>query len=148
MNFEYKGEHHCDAAVIICVDFRFTDAYLAGVKETFGIRTFDMWAVPGAAKNFVDPSNESFAQSLIEKIKQVSVGLHNIKKIIVLDHADCGAYGGRNAFENLDAENSKHSEDLQKTREVLGKHFPDLEIHTGIAALNEEQTEVEVIEFI
>lgn len=147
MDFKYKGEHSCDAAVLMCVDFRFTEYYLEGVRKTFNIETFDTWAVPGAAKNFVDPDNKAFAEALIAKIKQVSVGLHDIKQIIVLDHADCGAYGGRKAFESIESESHKHNEDLEATRAILKEHFPDQEIKIGIASLSEDETQVEIVEF-
>lgn len=144
MDFKFKDAHHCDAAVIMCVDFRFTQYYIDGVKETFGIETFDTWAVPGAGKNFVAGADDSFAAALIEKIKTVSVGLHDIKKIIVLDHADCGAYGGRKAFQNIETETNKHAEDLAEAKKVLHAEFPELEILTGIAALSEDQSQVTI----
>jgi carbonic anhydrase len=146
MNFGYKDAHHCEAAVITCVDFRFQDIYRKGITEVFGITDYDLWAFPGAAKNFVSPAEQEFAAAMIAKIQAVSVGLHNIKQLVILSHEDCGGYGGRKSFQSCEVEYNKHAEDLQAAKEMLQEHFPGITVRIGLARLAEDESEAGVVE--
>lgn len=148
MNFNFKGKNFCDTAVLTCVDFRFRDIYKKGIEEVFEIENYDIWAVPGAGKNFVDPNNKEFALALITKIKEVSSGLQNIRELVVLNHQDCQGYGGRQAFKNLEAETIKHTEDLRAAKEVLEKEFPGVNVRIGLAMLSEDKDKSAVVEII
>lgn len=136
-----KGEHDCEAAVIFCVDFRFWRETLNFLQEELKLDSFDLWTTPGCAKGILD---EASGQIIKEKIKAVSAGLHHIKKIILVNHADCGAYGGRQAFPSIEEEKQTHLQDLTKAREMLQVELLDLEIVAAYADLDPEQKEVEI----
>jgi len=73
-------------------------------------------------------------------LKQIEIAkrLHGIKRVILVAHEDCGAYGGKKAFTNEEAEFSKHKEDLVKAKEIILTKFPDLEVDFVFARIKEE----------
>ena len=48
-----------------------------------------------------------------------SLKLHHPKRIILMTHSDCGAYGGKAKFESDDAETETHRRELTAAREAL-----------------------------
>lgn len=144
--FIFQNRHHADAALMVCVDFRFRETYLKAAKEVFGLETFDLWTIPGVAKIFSAPEEENFREIILTKIKKVSIDLHQIKKIILINHADCGAYGGRKYFANSVLEKEAHATDLKKAREILKNNFPDLEINLGYLDILGDEVAVEEIQ--
>ncbi len=147
MKFYYKNIHSCDAAVLRCVDFRFWDNFDELLKQKFNIKSYDLWCLPGAGKIFLDKENQDFADTLLEKIKNVSIKLHNIKELIILNHQDCGGYGGRKAFLNIEDEFNKHKTDLLQVRNILQEKLPNIKIRIGLITLDEQEEEFDIIEF-
>lgn len=120
-------QHECPLAVIKCVDWRFRESDQQFVEEVLGFSHFDLYAWPGSAKE-VNNGN-GFKKSLVEKILQVSKNLHQIKKLLLLWHHDCGAYGGVKNFASVAEEEQIYQKDLRAVRELLAKELPqDLEI--------------------
>ncbi len=119
-------KHHCSTVVVGCIDFRFREANDAFVEETFKDKDFDTINFPGGGKNFVadTPERESF----VKAIEKVCVGLHDVKRIVIMNHWDCGAYGGSKHFHDAAAEEAQHVQDLEIARAFLQERFPDLEI--------------------
>ena len=68
----------------------------------------------------------------------LSKKLHDIKKIILMNHSDCGAYGGKAAFASSDAEYVTHADDLKKSKEVILGFYPNVEIKTVLAKITPE----------
>ncbi len=120
-------EHECPLAVIKCVDFRFRVSDQEFVEKGLGYKNFDLYAWPGSAKDVL--KNNGFKMSFIANIVAVSKNLHNIKKLLLLWHWDCGAYGGSKNFNDASLEEQTYIKDLQTVKEMLVKELPnDLEI--------------------
>ena len=51
----------------------------------------------------------------------IAVRLHHIKKVVLINHEDCGAYGQEGTAE-------KHAQDLQNAKEKILIKFPDLAV--------------------
>lgn len=103
--------HSCEVIIITCIDFRFQDYINKWIKENFKPKTYDRGAFAGAAK------------SLGTILNQVETAhkLHHIKRAVVINHEDCGAYG-REGHVN------KHIEDLQKAKKIILEKIPNLEV--------------------
>jgi carbonic anhydrase len=68
-----------------------------------------------------------------------TVDLHHIKRLIVLDHRDCGAAKiafGEAAIATPEKETATHRQVLDRLREQVAKRQPHLEIETGLMALD------------
>lgn len=142
-SFKFKNIHSCDAVVLTCIDFRFWRETLEFVEQELGIRTFDFPSLPGAAKAI----NECVADTdLAMKCIGVPCELHHVKKIVIVNHADCGAYGGSAKFEgDADAEQKFHEGELQKAKEKIQQKYPDKEYVLVYAKLTDEGENIEFL---
>ena len=60
---------------------------------------------------------------------EIAERLHHIKKIILINHEDCGAYGESGTAK-------KHTEDLRNATAKIQQLYPDLEVQTYYLYLN------------
>ncbi|MFH0873994.1 MAG: carbonic anhydrase [Candidatus Komeilibacteria bacterium] len=118
--------HHCDLAVLKCIDFRFREADQKFIQETFGVRDFDLITWPGAAKAIV--TDELMREQTVNVLKNVCIGLHGIKKLVILNHWDCGGYGGSKAFASAEVEADTYNKDLIQAKQLLETHLAGVEI--------------------
>ena len=68
-----------------------------------------------------------------------SIKLHKIKKIIVINHKDCGAakiVNGKKKFNSI-IENKIHKESFRKIKKVLNSRYPALKINFKILSLKD-----------
>ena len=69
---------------------------------------------------------------------ETSVKLHNIKKLIVINHRDCGAakiINGKKEFSSIN-ESKAHKTSFQKLKRIFKKKYPKLSIELKIISLN------------
>lgn len=111
--------HSCEGLIITCIDFRFQEFINQWIAKNFQTKTFDRVAFAGGVKDFVN----------IFKQIEISKRLHDIKKIVLINHEDCGAYGESGTPE-------KHAEDLKAAAGKIKEKYPDLEIETYYLRLN------------
>ena len=136
MEFNDLNKHQAEAILITCIDFRFHQAVLEYVKKNLAV-DFDLLTIPGVAKNFA--LGNGLAQQSKDIIKNVSLPLHHIKKIILLNHWDCGGYGGSASFSAPEAEEQKYQADLKQAREILTNDFPELQVIIGYSKVQNGQ---------
>ncbi len=124
--------HTCQALIVHCIDFRLQQAVPKYLEDQNILGTSDIVSVAGGVKNL------DFVMSQVE----ISKRLHNINKIILMNHTDCGAYGGKSAFTNEAEEFSKHSHDLKDARNEIQAKFPDLQVKTLLAKITQQGIEI------
>jgi len=69
----------------------------------------------------------------------VALKLHNIKKVIVIDHRDCGAYKvilGEDFSKDPVKEKSIHTEKLSALANMIKAKYPTLEIELHLMDLS------------
>ena len=123
-----REQYECDAAVVWCFDNRF-DLGLRKFLKRIGVGYSDVIKVAGGAKCLASPENESERGFILEQIRK-SMRLHATKKVILMVHSDCGAYGGLNgAFRgDAQAEAAHHEKELQAAAARLREALPELEV--------------------
>lgn len=137
--------HECPLAVIKCVDFRFRKSDQEFVERGLGFEDFDLYCWPGSAKDVL--KNNGFKTSFVEYIVSVSRGLHNIRKLLLLWHWDCGGYGGSKAFSSASEEEAAYIRDMTTVREMLKKELPeDLEIILAFSKVSPQGLEYNIVE--
>ena len=77
--------------VLSCIDYRFVDKTIEFLKQDCCIDSFDHTILAGASLGFNQNDYTSWRLTLLNHI-DLAIKLHDIKKIIVVDHEDCGAY--------------------------------------------------------
>ncbi len=122
--FKYQNVHSCEAVVLTCIDFRFWRETLEYVEKELAIRSFDFPSLPGAAKAINDCMSD---QDLAMQCVSVPCDLHQAKKLVIVNHADCGAYGGAKKFNgDSEAEQKFHEAELKKAKAKVLAKYPDL----------------------
>jgi carbonic anhydrase len=112
--------HRCSTLVICCIDFRFQEFIRSFLnKEVAG--DYDLVSVAGSSKNFAMKKEQEF---LIKQL-EISLKLHNIDKVYLINHQDCGAYGDEDISDSNE-ELERHLLDLKESRMIISNLFPQL----------------------
>jgi len=138
--FAHNGQHTCRGAVMTCIDFRFWPAVAEFIKSHFGWDSYDLITVPGAAKTV----NED--RTLAIDSLTVSCELHQAKTLVIINHADCGAYGGAKRFASQAAEEEFHRQALGEARAKLSEEFNGKKVITIFARLDDAGQNIEFVE--
>jgi len=140
--FRYKDIHLCEAVVFACIDFRFWRETLEFVENGLGIKHFDFPSLPGGAKAILDCdlANDAATQCI-----SVPCELHQAGKIVIINHEDCGAYGGSKEFQSREVEQKFHEEELRRAKEKLSAKYPDKEYILIYAKLDDEKENIEFV---
>lgn len=142
-SFKFKDQHSCEAVVLTCIDFRFWKETIEFVEKEMGIKSYDFPSLPGSVKAINECEKEvDVAIACIG----VPCNLHRVKKIVLVNHADCGAYGGSAIFHgDLEAEQKFHEGELQKAKEKLIAKYPDKEYILVYAKLVDSGSSIEFV---
>jgi len=141
--FKFKDIHSCEAVVLACIDFRFWKETMKFVEVELGIKSYDFPKMPGAAKAINDCQGET---DVPMQCIGVPCDLHHAEKIVIVNHADCGAYGGSKEFKGDDeAEQKFHEVQLKSAKEKILKYYPNKEVVLVYAKLTDEEENIEFI---
>jgi carbonic anhydrase len=141
--FRHQNVHHCEAVVLTCIDFRFWRETLEFIENELGIKTFDFSSLPGAAKAINESAGDN---DIAVKCISVPCDLHSAKKIVIVNHEDCGAYGGSAKFNgDQEAEFEFHIKELKKAKEKISAKYPRKEIILAYAKLTDNKQNMEFL---
>ena len=123
-----REEYRCDAAVLWCFDNRFELGFRKFLKR-MGVKTPDPIKIAGGAKCMASPESESDREFVMGQIRK-SIGLHGTRRVILMVHSDCGAYGGLMGRFGGDtaAEAAHHQRELHRAAAYLKTEIPGLEV--------------------
>ena len=140
--FKFKNIHSCEAVILTCIDFRFWRETLEYIEKELSIKSFDFPSLPGAAKAINGCTENDIAMQCVS----VPCDLHHAKKLVIVNHQDCGAYGGSKIFNGDEAaEENFHEEELNKAKAKNLEKYPDLEVILVYVKLADEGENVEFI---
>lgn len=127
-----------EALLLSCMDFRLmhdVERYMSGR----GLRgRYDHIVVAGAALGAVTDRYPAWNKTFWEHL-DIAIKLHNIHKVIVMDHRDCGAYKvilGEDFAKQLEKEKAIHSQKLKELAGLIKKQYPKLEIELLLMSLD------------
>jgi len=134
--------HTCTHAIVHCMDFRLNPSIQNYLLDHDLVNTTDIISVAGAVKD-INESENGFVEGQIE----LSVRLHQISTLLLLNHTDCGAYGGSDKFETKDEEKEFHLGELRKAQAKLKTKYPNLEILILLGdTVSRDQTNIGIVE--
>jgi carbonic anhydrase len=127
-----------EAMVLSCIDPRFQD--LVNKKQASdGLSgKYSAFTIAGASIGVVAPAFKEWSKTFWDNLG-ASIQLHNIKKVIVVNHRDCGAAKiayGEAKVANPAVEKETHKEALLEFRRQLNEKFPALGTQLGLMALD------------
>jgi len=128
-HFDAPSEkYQCEAAILWCFDNRFELGFRKFLKR-IGVNNSDPIKIAGGAKCMASPDHESDREFVLEQIRK-SMRLHGTRRLILMVHSDCGAYGGlAEGFRgDTTAEAAHHERELQRAAANLRAAFPGIEV--------------------
>jgi hypothetical protein len=122
-----REQYQCDAAIVWCFDNRFELGFRKFLKRV-GVRFSDPIKIAGGAKCLASPEHDGEREFVLEQIRK-SMRLHGTRRVILMVHSDCGAYGGLAAFGNdPQAEARHHRDELHRAAAVVLKAIPEIQV--------------------
>ena len=136
--FAFAASGNYEAMVLACIDPRVQEPVRNNMARR-GLRgKYSQFVFAGAAIGVVAPAFKDWHKTFWDNL-DASVQLHNIKRVIAIDHRDCGAakiaYGDA-AVGNRDKETETHRTAMAEFRKQCNEKHPNLKIETGLMALN------------
>lgn len=127
-----------EAMLLTCIDPRFVtpvNAWMAtrGLKDQFS-----QFAIAGSAVGVVAPAFATWHAAFWDNLA-ASIELHKIKRVVVMNHRDCGAAAiayGASAIATPGAETSLHQTVFTSFKEELSKRQPSMRVEGGLMALD------------
>jgi carbonic anhydrase len=118
----YKGIYmaqQCEAVVVTCIDFRFQKFFDPWLHERLRHGNYDRIGIAGGVKSW---------ETVFSQI-QISKDLHGVKKVLLVNHEDCGAYGEAGTVH-------RHEVDLREAMAKVREKFPDVDVELYYARLS------------
>ncbi len=107
------SEKTTDAIVVHCIDFRLQKYLDIWLQEHIGHDNFDRVSLAGCVFDFY---------AVLRQV-EISDRLHDINRVILINHEDCGAYGA-------DGDYARHKNDLEEAERKIEALFPHLKVST------------------
>jgi carbonic anhydrase len=129
------------ALVLSCIDFRFLTAerYFLAERNLWG--NYDWTALAGASLAVTGFPHPADAEAFWDQL-DLSHRLHNIEKVIILDHQDCGAYAAMidpNLSKDPQRELEVHKNYLNQAYWSIRDRYPQLKVELYLATLNQAE---------
>ncbi|MGD9537980.1 MAG: carbonic anhydrase [Alphaproteobacteria bacterium] len=127
-----------EALLLSCMDYRLIDDMVRYMDGRGLTDKYDHVVLAGASLGALTDKYPAWGRTFFEHV-EVAISLHRIKKLMVIDHRDCGAYKvilGPDSTKDPDAERAAHQAQLFALREVLNGKHPGLEVELLLMALD------------
>ena len=99
---------------------------------------YSQFVIAGAAIGVVAPAFADWHKAFWDNLA-VSIELHQIDKVIAIDHRDCGAakiaYGPEKVSDRK-IETETHRTAMAEFRKQVMERHPELKVETGLMAIN------------
>ena len=123
--------------VLSCIDPRFQPIIYKYLKKKKLTGKYSSFTIAGSAVGVTAGKFKRWHKTFWDNF-DTSVRLHKIKKLIVINHRDCGAakiINGKKEFSRVN-ETLIHRNSFQKIKKTFKKKYPNLSIELKIISLN------------
>ena len=127
------------AMVLSCIDPRFQPIVYNYLKKKKLMGKYSSFTIAGSALGVTANRFKKWHKVFWENF-DTSVKLHKIKKLIVINHRDCGAakiINGKKEFSTIN-ETKVHKTSFQKLKKIFKKKYPKLKIELKLVSLNKK----------
>ena len=132
-----KKKYH--AMVLSCMDPRFQPIVYDYLKKRKLNGKYSAFTIAGSAIGVTASKFKKWHKSFWDNI-DISIKLHKIKKLIVINHQDCGAakmMNNKKFFNNI-IETEIHKKSFMQIKNKFKKKYPSLVIETILISLNKK----------
>jgi hypothetical protein len=134
----WAAEGNYEAMILACIDPRTQGPVHAYAAQQGLTGKYSQFVVAGAAIGVVAPKFADWHKTFWDNLA-ATIELHRIKKVIAIDHRDCGAAKiayGDGSIATPDKENETHRAAMAEFRKQVGQRQPKLAVETGLMALD------------
>ena len=127
------------AMVLSCMDPRFQPIVYNFLKKKKLTGKYSSFTIAGASLGVTAAKFKKWHKTFWDNI-ETSIKLHKIKKLIVINHRDCGAakiINGKKEFNRVN-ETKIHKNSFLKLRKLFRKKYPKLTIELKLISLNQK----------
>ena len=127
-----------EAMILACIDPRLQDPVHAYAAKRNLIGKYSQFVIAGAAIGVVSPKFADWHKTFWDNLA-VTIQLHQIKRVIAIDHRDCGAAAiayGQDAVATPTKETETHREALARFRKEVGERQPTIGVEMILMALD------------
>lgn len=138
MAFAQSKASGYEAMLLSCIDPRTQESVRAYMDKQGLLGKYSQFTFAGAAIGVVAPKFQAWHQAFWDNLA-ATIQLHKIKKVIAINHRDCGACRiayGDSTTATLDVETKTHRKVFAEFRRQMAKRQPKLGIETGLIALD------------
>ena len=125
--------------VLSCIDPRFQPIIYNYLKKKKLNGKYSAFTIAGSAIGVTENKFKKWHKAFWDNI-ETSIKLHQIKKLIVINHRDCGAAKiiiGKKEFSKIN-ETRVHKHSFQKIRKIFKKKYPKLKIELKLISLDKK----------
>jgi len=126
------------ALALTCIDYRLVDDTVRFFESVHLTNEYDQVALAGASLAAVSPKFPSSNAAFWDHV-DIAKQLHHVKKVVFVDHRDCGAYKvafGKEFAVAHDPETAQHKSVMQQAKTILAQKHPDLGCEVYLMALD------------
>ena len=125
--------------VLSCIDPRFQPVVYNYLKRKKLIGKYSAFTIAGSAIGVTAPKFKKLRKTFWDNL-ETSIKLHKIKKLIVLNHRDCGVAKIINGKKILNENNELniHKISFIKIKKKVKNKYPNLDIETNLISLNKK----------
>ena len=127
------------AMVLSCIDPRFQPIIYNYLNKKKLRGKYSLCAIAGSGIGVTASRFKKWHRTFWENL-DITIKLHKIKKLIVINHQDCGAakiLNGKKEFNRLN-ETRIHKDSFKKIRKKFKKKYPKLKIEIILITLNKK----------
>ena len=130
-----------EAMVLSCIDPRFQNLIYNHLKKKKLIGKYSAFTIAGAAVGVTNNKFKQWHKTFYDNLA-TSIQLHQIEKLIVINHKDCGAAKIANGTKEFTPVNEKkiHLESFLKIKKQIKKKFPKLKVELNLISLDSKIT--------
>ena len=127
-----------ETMVLSCIDPRFQPKVFNYLKKKNLTGKYSSFTIAGAAIGVTSKKFKKWQSTFLDNLS-TSIKLHNINKLIEINHEDCGAAKivNRKKEFNSTIEKKIHKDSFKKIKSIINRKFPELKIKFKILSLKD-----------
>ncbi len=126
-----------EVLLLTCMDFRLMDE-IERYMSARGLRDkYDHVILAGASLGAVTEKYPAWNKTFSEHLG-IAIEHNSIRRVIVIDHRDCGAYKlvlGEEHLKNPQIEKQTHAVELRKLKDQIREKYPEVEVEMRLMSL-------------
>lgn len=139
-----RAAGHAEALLLNCMDYRLTDDITRYMDARGLTNKYDQVILAGASLGALNDKYPAWNEVFWTHI-DLAVQLHEVHRVIAIDHRDCGAYKlilGEASVKDADTELKTHVKQLYALRSQIVTRHPHMEVELGLMALDGTVTQI------